>query len=87
MRLPITTAVVHLELGLDSNGERQFDAAVVSISGRDVWRQQPVNVEGDTQAPQASLWIPSELVRAGHYTVRPELHGTAVDYYSLTVLP
>jgi hypothetical protein len=83
--LPKGVDVLHLEVGLEPGQERDFDSAVVSVSGRVVWRQQPVNVESNTAAPRASLWIPARLLEPGNYTVRLESHGAPVAYYSFTV--
>jgi hypothetical protein len=76
--LPPGADVVHLQLGLETGQQRDFDSAVVSVSGRVVWRQQPVSA--------ASLWIPAKLLRPGNYTVRLDSDGTPVAYYSFTVL-
>jgi hypothetical protein len=76
--LPQGADVVHLQLGLETGQQRDFDSAVVSVSGRAVWRQQPVSA--------ASLWIPAKLLRPGNYTVRLDSDGTPVAYYSFTVL-
>jgi hypothetical protein len=76
--LPQGADVVHLQLGLETGQQRDFDSAVVSVSGRVVWRQQPVSA--------ASLWIPAKLLRPGNYTVRLDSDGTPVAYYSFTVL-
>jgi hypothetical protein len=83
--LPKGVDVLHLEVGLEPGQERDFDSAVVSISGRAVWRQQPVNVESNTAAPRASLWIPARLLEPGNYTVRLESQGAPVAYYSFTM--
>jgi hypothetical protein len=85
LSLPKGVDVLHLELGLDPGQQRDFDTAVVSISGRVVWRQQPVSVEGATPAMQVSLWIPARLLGPGSYTVRLESKGTPVSYYSFTL--
>jgi hypothetical protein len=76
--LPQGADVVHLQLGLETGQPRDFDSAVVSVSGRAVWRQQPVSA--------ASLWIPAKLLGPGNYTVRLDSNGTPVAYYSFTVL-
>jgi anti-sigma factor RsiW len=76
--LPQGADVVHLQLGLETGQQRDFDSAVVSVSGRAVWRQQPVSA--------ASLWIPAKLLGPGNYTVRLDSNGTPVAYYSFTVL-
>jgi hypothetical protein len=76
--VPQGADVVHLELGLDAGQQRDFDSAVVSVSGRVVWRQQPVIA--------ASLWIPAKLLGPGNYTVRLDSNGTPAAYYSFTVL-
>jgi hypothetical protein len=76
--LPPGADVVHLELGLEAGQQQDFDSAVVSVSGRAVWRQQPVSA--------ASLWIPAKLLGPGNYTVRLDSNGTPVAYYSFTVL-
>ena len=75
--LPQGADVVHLQLGLETGQQRDFDSAVVSVSGRAVWRQQPVSA--------ASLWIPAKLLGPGNYTVRLDSNGTPVAYYSFTV--
>jgi hypothetical protein len=77
--VPQGADVVHLELGLDAGQQRDFDSAVVSVSGRVVWRQQPVIA--------ASLWIPAKLLGPGNYTVRLDSNGTPVAYYSFTIRP
>jgi hypothetical protein len=87
LRIPKSAAVLHLELGLDPGQERELDSAVLSISGRDIWRQQPVRAEGATSAMRASLWIPAGLFRPGNYTLKLESHGAPVAYYSFAVLP
>jgi hypothetical protein len=84
--LPKGADVLHLELGLDASQARDFDSAVVSISGRVVWRQQPVSVEGASPAIRASLWIPASLLGSGNYTVRLESGGAPTAYYSFTVM-
>src|ERR1700722_7851559 len=83
---PTGVDVLHLELGLEPGQEREFDSAVVSVSGRIVFRQQPVSLEGAAPLARASLWIPSKLLAPGNYTVRLESSGTPVAYYSFTVL-
>jgi hypothetical protein len=75
--LPPGADVVHLELGLETGQQQDFDSAVVSVSGRVVWRQQPVSA--------ASLWIPAKLLGPGNYTVRLDSNGTPTAYYSFTV--
>jgi hypothetical protein len=85
--VPKSADVLHLQLGLEPGQERDFDSAVVSISGRIVWRQQPVSVEGAAPAAmRASLWIPAKLLGPGNYTLRLESNGTPTAYYSFTVL-
>jgi hypothetical protein len=84
--LPKGADVVHLELGLEPGQEREFDSAIVSVSGRAVWRQQPVAVEGATPALRASLWIPASLLGPGNYEVRLESDGKPAAYYSFTVI-
>ena len=87
LRIPKSAAVLHLELGLDRDQERDLDSVVLSTSGRDIWRQQPVTLEGAAPAMWASLWIPAGLFRPGHYTLKLESHGAPVAYYSFAVLP
>jgi hypothetical protein len=84
--LPGGTDVLHLELGLEPGQDREFDAAVVSISGHVLLKQQPVSVEGAASAARVSLWIPARLLGPGSYTVRLESGGTSIAYYSFTVL-
>ncbi len=84
--LPKGAGVLQLELGLDPGEARDFDSAVVTISGRAIWRQQPVSVEGTSPAMRASLWIPASLLAPGNYTVMLESGGTPTAYYSFTVM-
>jgi hypothetical protein len=87
LNLPTGVDVLRLELGLEPGQDREFDSAVVSVSGRIVLRQQPVSLEGAAPVSRASLWIPSKLLAPGNYTIRLESRGTPVAYYSFTVLP
>jgi len=86
LSLPTGVDVFHLELGLEPGQDGEFDSAVLSISGRIVFRQQPVSLEGAAPLARASLWIPSKLLAPGNYTIRLESSGTPVAYYSFTVL-
>jgi hypothetical protein len=86
LTLPTGVDVLHLELGLEPEQDREFDSAVVSVSGRIVFRQQPVSLEGTASVTRVSLWIPSKLLAPGNYTIRLESSGTPVAYYSFTVL-
>lgn len=85
LNVPAGAEVVRLDLGLDANQSRGFDSALVSISGRIIWRQQPVTVNGSASSMRASLWIPAKLLAPGNYTVRLESNGAAEAYYAFTV--
>lgn len=84
LRVPRGAAVVHLQLGLEES-RRPFDAAVVSVAGHDLWRQQPVMVEGTGEAARASLWIPAALLMTGDYTVKLESGSSPATYFTFRV--
>lgn len=83
--LPKDARMLRLDLGLDDGEIRGSYAAALSISGRTVWREEPVRTGNRGQASFATMWIPAEVLVPGNYTLVLETGGVPVAYYNFAI--
>lgn len=83
LALPKDARMLRLDLEMSEGQGREY-SAILSISGRAAWKEQPLRADG--AASFVTFWIPAHLLDPGYYTVALESVGNPVAYYNLTIV-
>jgi hypothetical protein len=69
--IPPRAADVRIELRLESNDFRRYDAALVDpASNQVIWRSEPTSVVSTADGPAVSLVIPARILNPQHYSLK-----------------
>jgi hypothetical protein len=85
LALPKNATMLRLDLELSEGDAHETYSAILSISGRTLWSEQPLRAETGGSASFVTVWIPTHLLDAGDYTIELESSGNPVAYYNLKI--
>jgi hypothetical protein len=83
---PKDARMLRLDLELSEGEIRGSYTATLSISGRRVWREEPLHPSTQNGASSVTTWIPANVLESGNYTLVLETDGRPVVYYSLAIV-
>jgi hypothetical protein len=83
--LPGNARMLRLDLDLSEAERAPSYSATLTVSGRTVWREEPLTPQSQAQVLFVSVWIPSDVLAAGHYTVLLEANGAPAASYTFAI--
>ena len=82
--VPEGASLLRLEVELEDAEESDSFAGELAISGRTVWKEEPLHAERRGKVFLTTIWIPGGVLVPGNYTLTLR-KGGAVRYYNLVV--
>jgi hypothetical protein len=85
--IPSGAEVVRLELELEPGDQSQSATVEVSLAGRVIWSQNPIEEQARGGTLVATVWIPAGFLTPGRYEVKLSSDGSALAYYHFSINP
>jgi hypothetical protein len=87
LHVPPGTALVRLEVELDSDDDGKGCSATISRAGTVVWTEAPLQPELRGGVSVLDVWTPARVLTPGNYSLKLQADGRALAYYEFAVGP